>query len=190
MPKGDKMRLFIAAHFPEETNRRFLEFTDILQKNAKGNVTKPQNLHLTLIFLGEIKSGTVDKIEDIMKKTILNTQINMRFTEIGRFKRGTESLIWAGGESAGLSEIHRLLSSAFQKAGIETDRKKFVPHVTLGRRVQFKNPPRSEREIDEFLASINAEFETSVSRISLTESELMPNGPVYKELLSFGFIQP
>lgn len=182
------MRLFIAVHFPEETNRRFLEVTDVLRKNSKGNFTKPQNLHMTLIFIGETKPDTAEKIKEIMKKTILNTPINMKFTEIGRFRRANESLVWAGGESAELSEIHRLLSTAFRNAGIETDRKKFVPHVTLGRRVQFKNPPRTEKEINEFLASINAGFETPVSRISLMESELTPIGPIYKELFMISLI--
>ncbi len=108
----------------------------------------------------------------------------MRFTEIGRFKRGNESLVWAGGESTELAEIHRILSTAFQNATLETDRKRFVPHVTLGRRIRFKNPPRSEKEIGEFLDSIDAEFETPVSRISLMESELTQEGPLYKELFT------
>ncbi len=64
------MRLFIAAHFPEETNRHFLEFTDILRKSAEGNFTKPQNLHMTLIFLGDTKPADAEKIKELMKKAI------------------------------------------------------------------------------------------------------------------------
>ncbi|MDR2944513.1 MAG: RNA 2',3'-cyclic phosphodiesterase [Methanosarcinales archaeon] len=173
------MRLFVAAHFPEAANLRFLEFVDVLQKNAKGSFTKPQNLHMTVIFIGDIKPAAAEKIKEIMKKTIQNAPVNMKFTGAGQFKSGhrkDEALIWVGGESAELSEIHRHLFAALQNAGIETDRKKFVPHVTLGRRILFK------KEKDACLKSMDAAFETSVSRISLMESELTPEGPVYKEL--------
>ncbi|TDQ70937.1 2'-5' RNA ligase [Methanimicrococcus blatticola] len=178
------MRLFIAAHFPEETNQRLLEFNNFLKENARGNFTKPQNLHMTLIFLGETDSKTADKIVKIMENTIPNHPVTMKFEKIGRFKRGNESLVWAGGDSQKLSEIHQQLSTELQNTGINQDLKKFVPHVTLGRRIQFKTPSRNEKEIDEFLASINAEFETSISKISLMESELTSTGPNYKELFT------
>lgn len=186
------MRLFTAVHFSEETNQRFSEYIDILKENAKGNFTKPINLHMTLIFIGETTSETAEKIKEIMKKNVIlpepnSKSISVKFTEIGRFKRGNESLVWAGGESSELSKIHLSLSSAFRAAGIEADIKKFVPHVTLGRRIQFKNLIRSEKEIDEFLKSVNVDLKAPVSRISLMKSDLTPNGPIYKELFTVSF---
>ena len=181
------MRLFISADFDHETKDKMSEVIDILKPKSKGNFTKYENLHLTLIFIGETDLKTADKIIKIMKESITKEPTNMNFTKVGRFKRGSESLVWAGGDSSKLTEIHKNLSAIFKNNGIEADLKKFVPHVTLGRRVQFKLPIQSERDADEFLQSISCRFEARIQRISLMKSDLTPAGPIYEELFSIHF---
>ncbi|MDL2261568.1 RNA 2',3'-cyclic phosphodiesterase [Methanimicrococcus sp. OttesenSCG-928-J09] len=185
------MRLFIAVHFPEEANQQFLKYMEILKENARGSFTKPQNLHMTLLFLGETDQSRISEITAAMKNSIPNPDnpIFMKINEIGQFKRRNEneSLIWAGGLSPALSEIHKNLSDSLKKAGFNFDQKPFVPHITLARRVQFKAPIVSEKEIEDFLKSISADFETKVDRICLMSSDLTPDGPIYNELFQISF---
>lgn len=176
------MRVFIAVHFPEETNRSFSEYINLLSENAEGNFTKFRHLHMTLAFIGEAEQESVSKMIEIMKKSISEKSFRMEFNEIGRFKRGGDSLVWIGGRSDDLFEIHKELAENLSKADLKFDRKKFVPHVTLGRKIRFKSPICSEKEADMFLNSIDACFESEIDRICLMASDLTPNGPIYREL--------
>ena len=62
------MRLFIAINFNNETRSRLLALCDELRANSRGgNFTSMENLHLTLVFIGEVSPKKVDKIKAILE---------------------------------------------------------------------------------------------------------------------------
>ena len=144
------MRLFIAIQFEE----------DILQALAKlqsewkalgmqGHVALPQNLHLTLAFIGEY--GNPDAVLDAMADVPLS-RFSIHLDGIGNFG----DLYWAGiAENKALSSYVQRLRRVLAEHGIPYDRKRFSPHITLMRKAVFHdnvdrllhNPPTGSMEV-------------------------------------------
>ena len=88
------MRLFIAINVGAETKTRLLALRDELRSHSqRGRFTLPENLHLTLAFIGEVSPKKVDKIKAIMD-TVEFAPFTATIERIGTFSRGT--LWWAG----------------------------------------------------------------------------------------------
>ena len=126
------MRLFIAIVLSEEM-RRALEKVqqEFRRREVKGNYTRPENLHLTLAFIGEYTD--VDRVLDVVDGLSLDP-LELRLTGTGAF----EDLWWAGIErSEALERCVRRLRHAMADNGIPFDRKRFTPHITLVRRAAW-----------------------------------------------------
>ncbi len=121
------MRLFVALPLPEAAQQAALRACRTLQEFGTGRFVLPEQLHMTLAFLGEVNSPVpvIQALETIQYDTF---PLVMR--EIGNF--GT--LYWAGIEpSSALSQLHDQLSSALHLAGFPCETRRFLPHVTLCR---------------------------------------------------------
>lgn len=176
------MRLFIAVNFPPEIKQKFMNCITDLKKESKGHFTKPGNLHMTLVFIGETER-TAEIIEAMNEAAaaVKSEQLRLELRALGRFKRPGESLVWVGGESDSLEEIQLLTASALEKRGFNIERKKWTPHVTLGRRVKFvrlKNDP----EIDAYLKSFDIILAAGFDGICLMSSERENGDLVYREI--------
>jgi 2'-5' RNA ligase len=86
------LRLFVAVNFDAETKSRLLAIQDKLKKQAvRGNFSKPENLHLTLIFIGETDVGLVPAITEIIKNAAERCPKSKNLTtEYTEFHRGRE----------------------------------------------------------------------------------------------------
>ena len=166
------MRLFIAIQLSEDMKREILRIQEAFRrKGVSGNYTKPENLHLTLAFIGEHPDA--EPILDILE-TLPLTPFEMSLEGIGAFG----DLWWAGIEdSAPLQAVVRRLRRALAEADIPFDRKKFSPHITLIRRANGRLSDASKEEMAEhFDASIR------VNHISLMRSDRGKHGMIYTEL--------
>ena len=128
------MRLFIAINFNNETRSRLLALRDELRsKSQRGNFTTPENLHLTLAFIGEISPKKVDKIKAILE-TVEFDPFEATVDKLGTFSRG--ALWWTGlREEKPLMNLQRELTHKLALCGFEMDGRKYNPHITLGREV-------------------------------------------------------
>ena len=137
----------------------------------RGRDTVPENMHLTLAFIGdyddpEYVKGVVDSIE------IRPFEISLK--GVGAFG----DLWWAGLEnSAPLAAVSRRLRRALAEAGIPFDRKKFSPHITIIRRADGRLSDVPEEE----LAAISG-VSMTVDHISLMRSDRGKHGMIYTEL--------
>ena len=124
------MRLFIAIPLGAEMRRAVLGVQEeFRRRGVRGHFTKPENLHLTLAFIGEYPD--VDAVLDVLSAVPLRP-FGLRLSGIGAFG----DLWWAGMERCeALESYARALRRALAAAGIPFDRKRFSPHVTLARRV-------------------------------------------------------
>lgn len=125
------MRLFIAILFDKEATCALEEAMEELSaQNIRGNYTRPENLHLTLAFLGE----TEDARGAIGAMTAAAGQgFPITLEGIGRFG----DTLWAGVQSSGkLEALAERLKEALSARGFSIERRKFLPHITLVRRAE------------------------------------------------------
>ena len=136
------MRLFIAINFNDNARRRLVDIRDELcSQFERGNFSAPENLHLTLTFLGEYDSKQTEDAKAALDSVSFDP-FDIVFERIGRFKREGGDLWWAGlRESKALSDLRRGITDRLRLAGLSFDAKRFSPHVTLGRRVVTDKVP-------------------------------------------------
>ena len=163
------MRLFVAAKLSEEAVRRVRDAQDELRaRSIRGNYTPPENLHVTLAFIGEY--GDPDRVMELLE-TVSFRSFDIRLDRLGCFG----DVGWAGfRESRELGELARKVRRALADGEIPYDRKRFRPHVTILRKpINAENglPPVSVKQ--------------AVSRIagfSLMRSDRGKSGMIYTEL--------
>ena len=164
------MRLFIAVNFNEAVVDSLAGIQEELKEcGMVGNFTRPENLHLTLAFIGEY--GNPQDILDAMESVPFEP-FSLKVTGL----RHDRDLYFARTEEqpALLSYVRRL-RRALAEQGIPFDRKKFSPHITLIRKVSFRS---GESRIPD----VTPDVEIEVGRISLMRSERGKRGMIYTEI--------
>lgn len=128
------MRLFVAINFNDETRSQLLALRDELRsRSERGNFALSENLHLTLVFIGECSPKNLDKIKAILD-TVKYEPFEVSVDRLGTFSRGT--LWWAGlREDRPLMALQHEIEHKFALCGFEMDGRKYSPHITLGREV-------------------------------------------------------
>ncbi len=133
------MRLFVAVLFTPEIIAELSAATDRLRNVAvSGNFTRPENLHLTLAFLGE--TSRADAIRSAMAKASPKP-FTLTLSHFGRFKNTGGDIVWAGlREDSALSDYVERLYFALRGENFRLDERGFKPHITLGREVVLNAP--------------------------------------------------
>jgi len=178
------VRAFIAVEFSPEAREEFVRVEEVFKKaGADVKWVEPENVHITLKFLGNIPEEKIAYFaEKVEKAAFLTRSFEMVLEGTGAFPGwGYPKVIWIGiGE--GNKEIKGLAKSVedvLAEEGFEKENRPFSPHVTIGRVRTGKNRSRL-KEIAESL-EIKA-VTSSVSRIILFRSDLSPKGPAYTPL--------
>ena len=128
------MRLFVALSLNTPTKEALLAAIQQLRRQGRGNFTRPENLHLTLAFLGEV-SNTKPAIKALQQ--IQAPAFSLTFHRIGHFG----DLYWAGVQpSQELSRLHQQATAALQAEGFLLENRLFRPHLTLCREYHFDGP--------------------------------------------------
>jgi len=185
------MRCFIAINIGDEVKKAMGDLQKQLQhqgherKIRKGDVkwVSPDNIHLTLKFLGEVKDNVVPEICNIVKKVAAKyKKFNLDFAGAGHFGGRIARVLWvSSGEGANeLEQMQNELEEELADAGWSKEARKFSAHLTLCR---IKN---SKAGIE--LAEIIKEYGeykvgmTEVGSITVYQSRLTPSGPIYTVL--------
>ena len=151
------MRLFIAIGFNAETKNALLEMRNALRENSGGgSFTLPENLHLTLAFLGECSEQQAAAAKSVLDMTHFEP-FGALIERVGRFKRGAGEELWYAGlqGSKPLLDLQRGLCEKLIGAGFKLDTRKFNPHITLGRRVVAAAAPWKIEPIEETVHGID-----------------------------------
>jgi 2'-5' RNA ligase len=184
------MRLFIAL----ELEPAVREWLRLIQEQLRRDLearwirwVQPDNIHLTLKFLGEVEGGKVKGIAEALEaEASRHGPCAFSVAGVGAFPNPERArVVWVGmRDSAGsLAALHKGIESALDGMGFEREGRRFTPHLTLGRvrdglgrealarlTETLKTPPGSEP-----LAS-------SSGQVILVQSELRPEGAVYATL--------
>jgi len=146
---------------------------------------EPENLHLTLKFLGDTPEELLPKIEeDLSDACAVSQPFNLSIQGVGCFPNKTRPrAYWAGlTPSKSLKELQRDIAGRMDDLGFEPEEKEFVPHLTVAR---IKEPIGKERMTSAFL-NFNLQSEPfTVTDVSLVRSTLRQEGPIYTVLKDF-----
>ncbi len=161
------MRLFVAVNFTAEFKKELLEAINRLRKNCiTGNFSRPENLHLTLTFIGETRdtAGAKAAVDACDAEPFdLVTICTGRFGDV----------FWVGlEESAQLKALSKSLQTELRSRGFAIEKRPFRPHITLARRITV--PSGLNFEVPK--ASM------TVRRISLMKSEHINGILTYSEI--------
>ena len=169
------MRLFIAINFNDEIKDALCETASELKAaSRRGRVTPRENLHLTLVFIGETNRADdiLDVMEDVAEEAFTEP-VRISLSEAGAFKGRNGDLHWVGVENTPeLSRLASKIAAELREAGFEIEKRRFVPHITIGREIVLS----SAADIRIQIVSMEAD------RISLMRSDRIDGRLVYSEV--------
>jgi len=150
------MRLFIAINFTTDTRNGLLALRDELRDQSEhGRYSYPENIHLTLAFLGECDNKQTTAAKAAMDAIVFDP-FDIVIERIGRFKRDGGDIWWAGvRESNVLMDLQKKLVSVLCSNGFALEKRKFSPHITLGREVRTKAVPQTIEPFGETVSQID-----------------------------------
>ncbi len=182
-------RIFIAINLPERVKRNLVPFQKKWPE-IPAKWVKPENLHITLEFLGYLKDEELVEVCRFTKEAALkhnSFDINLIKICYGlplsagqALDKKPPRMIWAVGEK---SEEFTALKDGLDKSLGISESREFSPHITLGRIRKWdwqRIEPEERPEINE---EINLIF--SVNSIEIMESVLKRGGPEYSIIESF-----
>ena len=181
----DVIRAFIAVEINDAIREGLTVIQDELNA-AGGHVSwvKPQNIHCTLVFLGDIFQPEVAAVANTLSDAATGCKpFEIEISGLGFFgSPRSPRIIWAGmaGAVTPLVKLQNALVTAVLAAGLKPDLKPFNPHLTIGR-------VRSKRNAAALLHALEKNRDKAfgvmaVSQLVLMESRLASTGPVYSSL--------
>lgn len=181
----EKIRTFIAIKLAPEIIANLSKLQGELRKiPAQVKWVKPENIHLTLKFLGHVTSEELEKIKIITSETRKPfAPFEISISGLGAFPSiKYPRVIWVGIDK-GTEELEKIVSNLEERLarmGFTKEKRPFSPHLTLGRMKSSKGRERLTEVFTKLTASNLGNMR--VTKISIIKSELRPQGPIYTSL--------
>ncbi len=189
MPRNsDEIRGFVAIELPR-TVKTFLTKISADLKRCRADVkwVRPEGMHLTLKFLGNVRGDLIPAIENELRSILVGqAAMNMQVTGLGAFPGlNKPRVIWAGLKdvSGRIAPLAAEIDKALEPLGFEREKRPFSPHLTLGR-------VRSNSGIRDLVEAVRNQMDVAgpkfvADRVIFFESILKPSGAEYHPLCSF-----
>ena len=159
------MRAFIGIK-PDGCLADLIAIQNDLKQQTKANFTKPDNLHITLFFLGEIDEGQTQKI----KRLFQNFSFPRFSLEINAITNFREMIIATLSPSLALKQLHKKLGDCLMRDGFLLENRPYFAHLTLARKTDYV--------VNEAVL-----LTTTVENIVLFASERQETGLVYRRIV-------
>ncbi|MHC4606255.1 MAG: RNA 2',3'-cyclic phosphodiesterase [Planctomycetota bacterium] len=186
------MRTFVAIEVPDEVRKALGRVQDDLGRTgAKVRWVVPQNMHLTLKFLGEIDETQAELLQGELKNVAgHHASFTLEYSGIGTFPRkGAPRVVWAGcrGELDRIKALAAEVEGVAEAVGIPKETRPYSPHLTIGR---AKVPPKAKPLIPKLADYERRSFgEQSVESFVLFQSTLTPQGAIYDAIETFELVR-
>jgi 2'-5' RNA ligase len=125
------MRLFVALDLPAALRTQVAGLAGGI---PGARWVAPENYHLTLRFIGEVESWRAQEVDEALA-AIRARPVELALRGVGVFEKGGRvHALWVGAEKTeGLAHLQGKVETALQRVGLEPERRRFAPHVTLAR---------------------------------------------------------
>jgi 2'-5' RNA ligase len=179
------MRSFIAIAIPEEIKRGMVDIqTRLKEAGLDASWPRPDGIHLTLKFLGEIEAEIIPKIMASLQKALTGIgPLRVGVRGVGTFPNPKNPrVVWTGvtGELEKLAAMQAAVEESMAGLGMEREPRLFVPHLTLCRVKSIRSRQRWTKALDAVKEVRFSDF--VVTSVSLMKSELRPAGALYAEI--------
>jgi len=187
------VRLFVALEIPaavrDNLAAQIKELRDLSIRVAdkRPRWVRPENLHVTLKFIGEVAPAKLEGIRGALLAIRSDAPVDLKFRGLGFFPNANHPrVLWAGMDSSpNLPGLAEDIDRALESQGIAREQRAFAPHLTLSR---FEPPGLSEKLRIAIHKNAEREFGSLQAReFHLIESNLRPSGAEYATLASFPF---
>jgi 2'-5' RNA ligase len=187
------VRLFVALEIPSGVRDSFaalikeLRAADSSFSKNRARWVRPENVHVTLKFIGHVDSGKLDAIRAALAEVGSGSPVELRFRGLGFFPNGKRPrVLWVGIEaSPNFAALASEIDTRLHKLGILGETREFAPHLTLAR---FDPPGISEGLSAIVQENVAREFAAlRTGEFHLFESKTKPTGAEYTRLASFPF---
>lgn len=172
------MRLFFALWPPLDATDRLGRIARSWVHEYGGRPTRPETIHLTLVFLGEVSEDLLPAVihaAQVVRETLFELTID----QLGYWRHNR--LLWAGcaSPSLRLQSLVGALKCSLRDAGIpfDDDKRIFIPHLTLVRKMPEARVPKMMPAVEP--------IPWPCSGFALVCSELAKGGSVYRTLAEF-----
>ena len=187
------IRSFIAIELSDEARTKITQLQSRLKSVARPNTvrwTVPQNIHLTLHFLGDV---AVDDLEEVARAVgsaaTSCPAFLLNLSNLGCFPNTRRPrIVWVGvtGETDTLATLYQTLGEQLhRRIGFQPESRPYAPHLTIGR-VKQGVPQRRLSQLgqvlDQEISQVGQLVELPVIEIQLIQSDLKPGGPIYTPL--------
>jgi 2'-5' RNA ligase len=181
------MRVFVAIDLTEEIRKKAVELINQLKGlDIDAKFTAPENLHITMKFLGEADEQSVKDIEAAISDTLKDFHpFNVSIQGIGYFGNPKHiKTLWIDTGGEGREELVKMAKALNASLDhIRHEDRDPKPHITLGR-------VKSGRHRDELLKKLEAMNHVKLGKmdmklVTLKKSELSKEGPHYTDLNAF-----
>lgn len=178
------LRIFIAIELPAVIRTALSDLQQQLRPLGRGvSWTRPEGIHLTLKFLGDVESGRIEAIAQAVERACHGTAaFGMTVAGVGGFPNLTRPrVLWVGiEESTGrLKTIQEQIETELSALGYPREQRRFSPHLTLGR---VKSPDTLQPLCAEMQKRGFAPIPFAAGSIVIMRSELKPDGALYTPL--------
>jgi RNA 2',3'-cyclic 3'-phosphodiesterase len=186
---NEQIRTFIAVELPSDVRNALEALQGKLKSGGDRQVkwVEPENMHLTLHFLGNIDPLTVDKVVSAINQGAIGTHpFQIQVGGLGVFPNAQRvRVIWVGlaGDIEKLAGLQKSIGANLEPIGFIPEKRPFTPHLTLGRVKEFARP-EERAAIGQIIVKtpFNQKFEITVSTVNLMKSQLTRQGPIYTRL--------
>jgi 2'-5' RNA ligase len=188
------IRVFIAVDLTSEIQECLDQVAAKLKQqlgDAPVRWVSPENIHLTLKFLGDVSLSNIDVLKEVLQTEAANhPSMVICVGGVGAFpKVRNPRVIWVGVEAPPeLETLQRGIDIQTARIGYAPDQRPFSPHLTLGR-VSRNASPQEIRKIGDVLKECKVGFlgVTRVNAVHIFRSDLQPGGAIYSRLFTAGF---
>ncbi|MCI9272743.1 MAG: RNA 2',3'-cyclic phosphodiesterase [Clostridiales bacterium] len=176
------MRTFVAILLEQRAVNRLYQGIEALRYDSvHGNFTRKENLHLTMVFIGD--TTRFDGIKQAMN-TIHQNSFVIHMDHLGRFQRRGGDLYWVGLKHCQpILSLYHQIYHALKQQGFPLENREYKPHLTLGREVLLSDSFNKREWETEFLP-----INSLVSKVSLMKSERIKGVLTYTELYSIPLV--
>jgi 2'-5' RNA ligase len=176
------VRLFIAVELPDPVRQHLRDVQSALRPDApRASWTRPDNLHLTLKFLGEVRDQQFPSLADSLSRVSVDGNADLYAAAVECFpERGPVRIVAAAleGTLGPLKALHAAIEQRCAFLGFEREARSYRPHVTLARARPTLPPAVRERLTGATTATWPGPTFV-VPEFVLMESRLKPSGAEY-----------
>ncbi len=185
MEREKLTRCFVALDLSRQVINEIRRIQFQLKKQIKFNCkyTEPENLHLTLKFLGEINDKAIDDVKKKLKE-IEFSNFDVSLGEVGAFQSRQSYVIWVELNNKFIRKLQKLVDNKLKD--LFKSEHRFMGHITIVRSKKMKLP---SKELKSYLSTIKPKkIKFNINKFFLKKSELFETGPVYSDLESYGLL--